>query len=198
MGAEKEAGHDAEISAAAAQCRQHLSEAGAVLRWYREFQANAPDEFYIFLGLQAVPAGDPFPKEHWNKKICVLLCLAQRIDGGWREGRERHPRRAAETDHRLGRADALSSAAIDVRRTVPEGSSVVLEGRFREDIAGRAIDAHLAQAAKLPSAVSCMHLYPIDGAVHRRKPDAIAWNCRDATWSLVIAGVGPIRRKPRL
>jgi Berberine and berberine like len=42
-----------------------------------------------------------------------------------------------------------------------------------------------------------MHLYPIDGAVHRRKPDAIAWNCRDATWSLVIVGVDPDPTKAR-
>jgi FAD/FMN-containing dehydrogenase len=35
-----------------------------------------------------------------------------------------------------------------------------------------------------------MHLYPIDGAVHRKAEDETAWNCRDATWSMVIAGVG--------
>ena len=67
---------------------------------------------------------------------------------------------------------------------------MVLEGRFREELPDAAIDAHLAHAAKLPRA-SCMHFYPIDGAVHRRKPDAIAWGCRDATWSMVIFGVDP-------
>jgi Berberine and berberine like len=34
-----------------------------------------------------------------------------------------------------------------------------------------------------------MHLYPIDAAVHRKAPGETAWNCRDATWSMVIAGV---------
>lgn len=34
-----------------------------------------------------------------------------------------------------------------------------------------------------------MHLYPIDGAVHRRQKDETAWNTRDATWSMVIIGV---------
>ena len=34
-----------------------------------------------------------------------------------------------------------------------------------------------------------MHLYPIDGAVHRVPRDATAWNTRDATWSMVIAGI---------
>jgi hypothetical protein len=35
------------------------------------------------------------------------------------------------------------------------------------------------------------HLYPIDGAVHKVGPDETAWNCRDATWSMVIAGIDP-------
>ena len=43
------------------------------MRWYREFQASAPDEFYVWFGLQIVPPGDPFPKEHWGKKMFVLL-----------------------------------------------------------------------------------------------------------------------------
>lgn len=34
-----------------------------------------------------------------------------------------------------------------------------------------------------------MHLYPIDGAVRRLGEDATAWNARDATWSMVIAGI---------
>ncbi|TIT89764.1 MAG: FAD-dependent oxidoreductase, partial [Mesorhizobium sp.] len=50
-----------------------LKDAATIMRWYRDFQASAPDEFYVFLGLQTVPSGDPFPKEHWGKKICVLL-----------------------------------------------------------------------------------------------------------------------------
>ena len=39
----------------------------------RQFQPKAPDEFYMFLGLQSVPPADPFPKEHWAKKMCALV-----------------------------------------------------------------------------------------------------------------------------
>ena len=34
-----------------------------------------------------------------------------------------------------------------------------------------------------------MHLYPIDGAVQRVGKSDTAWNTRDATWCMVIAGV---------
>jgi FAD/FMN-containing dehydrogenase len=40
-----------------------------------------------------------------------------------------------------------------------------------------------------------MHLYPIDGAVHRVAAGDAAWHCRDATWSMVIAGIDPDPQK---
>src|SRR5271166_2641415 len=60
---------------------------------------------------------------------------------------------------------------------------------------GAAIDVHLEQAARTPSELSLMHLYPIDGAVHRVRSGDTAWNCRDATWSMVIAGIDPNPQK---
>ena len=52
-----------------------------------------------------------------------------------------------------------------------------------------AIDAHLAQAAKTPTELSLMHLYPIDGAVQRVAADATAWGARNAQFSMVIAAI---------
>ena len=51
----------------------------------------------------------------------------------------------------------------------PKGLQWYWKGDFVKTLPDAAIDAHLAHAAKLPSAVSAMHLYPIDGAVHRQK-----------------------------
>ncbi|HMJ14539.1 MAG TPA: BBE domain-containing protein, partial [Polyangiaceae bacterium] len=39
--------------------------------------------------------------------------------------------------------------------------------------------------------LSLMHLYPIDAAVQRVSASATAWSARDATWSMVIAGIDP-------
>ena len=36
-----------------------------------------------------------------------------------------------------------------------------------------------------------MHLYPIDGAVHQKSKGDTAWGARDATYSMVIAGIDP-------
>ncbi len=50
---------------------------------------------------------------------------------------------------------------------------------------------HLEHGSKTPSNISLMHLYPIDGAAQEPANDAMAWSARDATWSMVIAGIDP-------
>ncbi len=129
-----------------------LSEAAAVLRWYREFQATAPDEFYIFLGLQVVPAGDPFPKEHWNKKICVLLVSH---NGSTAEGEKAvNAIRVTLPKPIIDWAGPMAYPALQSMfdGLYPKGLQWYWKGDFVKTLPDAAIDAHLAHAAKLPSA----------------------------------------------
>lgn len=142
------------------------------MRWYRDFQASAPDEFYIFLGLQTVPPGDPFPKEHWGKKVCILLVSH---DGSAAEGEKAvNAVRAALPKPIIDFAGPMPYPALQslFDGLYPKGLQWCWKGDFVKTLPDAAIDAHPAHAAKLPSAVSAMHLYPIDGAVHRRKKEA--------------------------
>jgi Berberine and berberine like len=77
----------------------------------------------------------------------------------------------------------------------PKGLQWYWRGAFVKSLTDEAIDAHIAQARKVPSALSLMHLYPIDGAVHRVGRNDTAWNARDAQWSMVIAGIDPNPQK---
>jgi FAD/FMN-containing dehydrogenase len=74
---------------------------------------------------------------------------------------------------------------------LPKGLQWYWKGDFVKELPDAAIDVHLQYAADAPSELSLMHLYPIDGAVHEVKPQDTAWSCRDATWSMVIAGIDP-------
>jgi hypothetical protein len=74
---------------------------------------------------------------------------------------------------------------------LPKGLQWYWRGDFVRDLPDAAIAAHIAQAERAPTEMSLMHLYPIDGAVRRVAPNATAWSCRDATWSMVIAGIDP-------
>ncbi len=60
----------------------------------------------------------------------------------------------------------------------PKGLQWYWKGDFVKELPDAAIDAHVANAAKFPSLVSGIHLYPVDGAVHRQKKDATAWGYR--------------------
>jgi len=73
----------------------------------------------------------------------------------------------------------------------PKGLQWYWKGDFVKSLTDQAIDVHIAQAAEAPSPFCLMHLYPIDGAVRRVAKDATAWPTRDATYSMVIAGIDP-------
>jgi hypothetical protein len=72
---------------------------------------------------------------------------------------------------------------------LPRGLLWYWKGNFVKELSDQAIDTHLEWAAKAPSELSLAHLYPIDGAVHRVGRNETAWGFRDATWSMVIAGI---------
>jgi FAD/FMN-containing dehydrogenase len=166
-----------------------LSDAAQIMRWYREFQATAPDEFCVFLGLQVIPSGDPFPREHWDKKVCVLMP----VHGGAAADGERaiQALRVALPKPIIDWAGPMPYPAVQslFDGLFPKGLQWYWKGDFVRDLPDAAIETHLAHAAKLPSALSAMHLYPIDGAVHRKNRNETAWNAREATWSMVIIGV---------
>ena len=73
----------------------------------------------------------------------------------------------------------------------PKGLQWYWKGDYVQSLTDEAIDTHIAQAAAAPSALCLMHLYPMDGAVHRVAKEATAWNARDAMFSMVIAAIDP-------
>jgi FAD/FMN-containing dehydrogenase len=163
-----------------------IADAPAVMRWYREFQAKAPEDFYIFLGLQGIPPVAPFPEEHWNKIMCVLLVAHNGAGGEAAVGRIR-----AELPKPL--FDWMGPIPYTSLQTLfdpfyPSGLQWYWKGDFVRDLPDAAIAAHV-EHAKRGNVFSAMHLYPIDGAVRRRGKNDTAWNTRDAVWSMVIVGL---------
>jgi FAD/FMN-containing dehydrogenase len=170
-----------------------LADAAGVMRWYRDFQRSAPEPFYIFLGLQTVPPADPFPREHWNKRMCVLLVA----HSGERAEREVDAARKSLPKPLIDWVGPIAYPALQSMFDAlnPPGMFWYWKGDYVKELPNAAIEAHIAHAANAPSYFSLMHLYPIDGAVHRIAKDETAWGARDATWSMVIAGIDPDPRK---
>jgi FAD/FMN-containing dehydrogenase len=166
-----------------------LSNAATVMRWYREFQASAPNDFCVWLGLQTIPSNEPFPQEHWGKRMCILLVAHSGAGAKPAVDVIRQQLPTPLFDWAGDMPYPALQAMFDA--LYPTGMQWYWKGDFVKSLPDAAIDAHIAQASKAPSDQSLMHLYPIDGAVHQRASGDAAWNCRDATWSMVIAGVDP-------
>jgi hypothetical protein len=167
-----------------------IEHARQVMQCYRDFLPKAPPELGVFVGLKTVPSTDPFPKEIWGKKIVALI--------GAYNGSAEDGEKAFAPIRKLPAAilDWVGPMPFPVLQSLfdgllPKGLHWYWKGGYVKQLPDEAIDVHLEYAMKAPSELSLMHLYPIDGAVHRVGKEETAWSCRDATWSMVIAAVDP-------
>ena len=163
--------------------------APAVMRAYADFLPTAPEALGIFTGLKTVPPTDPFPRDYWGKRACAIVGA---YNGPAAEGQQAMApllsKLPAPIFNWMGEMPFPAINAL-FDPFFPKGLQWYWKGDFVESLSDEAIEVHIAQAAAAPSDFSLMHLYPIDGAVRRVAKDATAWSARDATWSMVIAGV---------
>jgi hypothetical protein len=166
-------------------------EARRIMQWYREFIRQTPEELGLFLGLQLMPSAEPFPREGWGKQTCALVAC---WSGSLEKAEEMvRPIRKELPKPILDWMGPMPFPALQglFDPLLPKGMQWYWKGDFVKELPDKAIDIHLEYLARTPSELSLMHLYPIDGAVHRVGPGETAWNRRDAMWSMVIAGIHP-------
>ena len=158
-----------------------------MMKWYREFLPQAPKDVYAFFLTAEVPPGEPFPEEIHGRKVCGVL---------WS-----FTISSEEAQPFLQRARELEKPLFEFVGEMPyptlqsmfdglyaPGLQWYWKGDFVHELTDEAISEHL-KFAEVPTTHSTMHLYPINGAVHKTASDETAWNYRDANWSMVIAGV---------
>jgi hypothetical protein len=136
-----------------------------------------------------VPSTDPFPRDIWGRRICALIsCYA----GTQAEGEAAmRPVRSELPNPILDWMSQMPFPALQglFDGLLPKGLQWYWKGDFVKELTDAAIDEHLRHAARTPSELSLMHLYPIDKAVHAVKSAETPWGARDATWSMVIAAI---------
>jgi FAD/FMN-containing dehydrogenase len=159
-----------------------------IMQWYREFSPAAPEDVYGFFALLNVPPAPPFPEHLQGRNVCGII---------WSH---------------LGSAEQAEKDLADIRRSrpplfeltgrmpytallsmfdplLPPGLRWYWKGDFFRQISDEAIEQHLKYGSQLPTMLSMMHLYPVDGQANRVAPDATAFHYRDAKWSMIIAGI---------
>jgi FAD/FMN-containing dehydrogenase len=169
----------------------HIDRSADVLRWYREFITSAPDELNGWFAFLTVPPGAPFPEELHGKKMCgVVWCYTGPLD---QAESTFAPIRSQFGPPALDWVGPIPHPALQgmFDPIYPPGHQWYWKADFINEISDEAIARHVEFGNTLPTGLSTMHLYPIDGAAGRVAKDATAWNYRDAKWGMVMVGVSP-------
>jgi FAD/FMN-containing dehydrogenase len=167
-----------------------LDRAGDVLRWYREFIVNAPEELNGFFAFITVPPVAPFPEALHLRKMCAIVwCYC----GDMAKAESVLAPVKAFGPPALYGVQAMPFTAIQgaFDGLYPPGHQWYWRADFMSEIPDAAIARHIEFGAALPTMQSSMHMYPIDGAAQRVAADATAFGHREARWAQVIVGVDP-------
>ncbi len=166
----------------------NLEDAGVVMKWYREFITQAPEEMNGFFAMMTVPPGPPFPEELRLRKMCAIVWCYQ---GSTEEAnailRSIRTYRPPAFEHVGSMPFPMLQGMFD--GIYPTGLHWYWKADFFNELSDGAIAKHLEHASRLPTWHSTMHLYPMNGKVHRVSESETAFSYRDAVWSEVIVGV---------
>jgi len=167
-----------------------ISDAKEVMKFYRDFILNAPENLNGFFAFLTVPPHDPFPKELQLKKMCgVVWCYTGNPDEAAEVFK---PVRTFKTPA-LDWCGPIPFPALQTMfdALMPAGLQWYWKADFVKELSDEAIDLHVKHGAAMPTPLSTMHMYPVNGAASRVDKNDSAWNFRDANWSMVIAGIDP-------
>jgi len=159
-----------------------------VLRFYREYLAEAPEELGGFVGFHRAPPL-PFLPEEWHfKNVCLaVLCWAGPVEDG-----EQRVQPFLDVVEPVGAmVGAMPYPALNTAfdELLPPGLQHYWKSSFARELTDGAIGVHAEHGAKVPSIQTAVHLYPTDGAVQRVGVEDTAFTYRDVNFSPVIAGM---------
>jgi FAD/FMN-containing dehydrogenase len=167
-----------------------MEQASEVMKWYREFITQAPDDLNGFFAFLIVPPGPPFPEHLHNKNMCgVVWCYTgpmELAESTFKPIREKFP------------------PALDFVGPIPHpalqsmfdalyapGLQWYWKADFVNELSDAAIERYIHHGSRIPTMQSTMHLYPVNGAAHRTGRNDTAFSYRESTWAEVIVGVDP-------
>jgi len=167
-----------------------LEQAGDVLKFWRDFITDAPEDINGWFAYVTVPPAPPFPEPYQLQKMCAIVwCYTGPLE---------------EAEARFKAIRAFRAPAIDFAGPIPwpalqslfdglypAGHQWYWKADFFNELSDEAIALHVQHGPQLPTPQSTMHIYPIDGAAGRVGTSATAFSFRDARFAEVIVGVDP-------
>ncbi|HUE76159.1 MAG TPA: FAD-binding oxidoreductase [Chloroflexota bacterium] len=167
-----------------------IEQTAEIMRWYRDFIVEAPETINGFFAFLKVPPGPPFPEEWHAKSACAIVwcCTAPQAEA--EQLFEPIRRRFPPAIDFVGPLPypALQSMFDPL---YPPGLQWYWRADFVDELSDAAIAKHIEFGSQLPSLLSTMHLYPINGAASRAGKNDTAWSYRQSTWGSVFGGIDP-------
>ena len=167
-----------------------MSEAEDVLKWYIKLIKEEPDDLNGFFAFMVVPPGPPFPEHLHLKKMCGIVWT---YSGPMQKAEERFKQIRAFRKPSLDLAGPLPyplwQSMFDA--LYPKGLNFYWRADIVKELNEKAIAEHIRFGNALPTMLSTMHLYPVNGAASRVARTETPWAYRDATWVMNIIGADP-------
>ena len=159
-----------------------------VMKWYDEFIENADEDLSGFIATMIIP-GPPFPEFLHNKQFCgIVWCYlgdpkdAEKV---FKPVRDLKP-----IFENLGEMPYPAIQSL-FDGLMPPGLQWYWRADFFNELGPEIRKEHKKFGSKIPTPLSQMHLYPINGAAGSKKNSDTAWAYRDAKYAGVIVGVDP-------
>ncbi len=167
-----------------------VDRAGDVMRFYREFIAEAPEQLGAFFAFQIAPPLPFIPEDRHGETMClVVTCWTGPVEEGKKAIAPLMEVAPVAAEHVGPMPYPALNGAFDA--LLPPGLQHYWKADFVRELTDDAIAAHVECGPRVPCVESTMHLYPIDGACHRTASDDTAFAYRDARFACVIAGMWP-------
>jgi hypothetical protein len=164
------------------------ADAGEVLRFYRDFVRDAPDELGTVVRFGAAPPLPVIPEDlHWRPVVMVGACYAGPIGDGERVLRPLRAFRAPLLDRVGPTPYAGFQSAID--STVVHGWSYYWKSTHLSELRDELIDVIAKHAFSCSSPRSYAAMFHLKGAVSRVAEDRTAFGNRRASHAITLDSV---------
>ena len=168
----------------------HLDDSEKMMKWYHEFITKAPENINGFFAFLTVPPVAPFPEHLQMQKMCgIVWCYTGDLDKAEEVFK---PIRAVKTPA----LDFVGPMPLPALQTMfdglyPPGLLWYWKADYVKELNNEAIGLHAKYGSEMPTPLSSMHMYPVNGFASRIGKNDTAWNYRDANYAVVIVGIDP-------
>ena len=167
-----------------------VEKAGDVLRFYRDFIAEAPEDLGAFFAFQIGPPVPFIPKELQGVTMCAIaICYSGPMDKAEEIVKPIREFGPPAVEHVGAMPFPALQSAFDA--LLPAGLQHYWKADFVNELSDELIEVHTKHGPQVPTFQSTMHTYPINGAAHRVGDNETAFSYRDANFVHVIAAMYP-------